>query len=160
MVVNFNKIGFKYRRLIKKIFEETLKKTGNDDMQIVVSVSFCSETEIKELNNTSRGVDKVTDVLSFPMLDIKYPQKVNEFMSELIPNGAMYLGDIVICKKKAIQQAIEFGHSLKREVSFLALHGFLHILGYDHIEKEDEIIMQSIANQILEELKIRRGKNV
>lgn len=161
MTINFSKVGPKYKHIIKKIFSLAIKKTQNTQTNLIVSLSFTNEEGIKKLNKISRGVDRVTDVLSFPMLDIKYPQKVDDFKSDIIPDGSMYLGDIVICKKRAKQQAKEYGHSLKREIGFLALHGLLHVLGYDHIDKGDEEVMSATANEILNEIGLVRGeKNV
>ena len=146
--------------MIRKIYNRALQETKNDDMNIIASVTFVNEEKIRSLNKISRDVDRVTDVLSFPMLDIKYPQKVNEFLAEVNPDGTLYLGDVVICIKRAKEQAKEYGHSLKREIGFLALHGLLHILGYDHIEKKDEEIMFSTADKILNSVGLKRGKNV
>lgn len=160
MIINFNKVHLGKRNLIRKIYNKALEETKNVDMNIVVSVTFVNEEKIRELNKISRNVDRVTDVLSFPMLDIKYPQKVNEFLAEVNPDGTLYLGDVVICVKRAKEQAKEYGHSLKREIGFLALHGLLHILGYDHIEKEDEEIMFSTADKILNSVGLKRGENV
>ncbi len=160
MIINFNKVHLGKRNLIRKIYNKALEETKNDDMNIVVSVTFVNEEKIRELNKISRNVDRVTDVLSFPMLDIKYPQKVNSFSDEVNPDGTLYLGDVVICTKRAKEQAKEYGHSFKREIGFLALHGLLHILGYDHIEKEDEEIMFSTADKILNSVGLKRGKNV
>lgn len=160
MIVNFNKVGLRYKRLIRKVFQKAIEKTGNENVEIIVSVAFVKEERIKELNKISRNVDRVTDVLSFPMLDIHYPQKISEFSHEFLPDGFVYLGDVVICKKRAKQQAKEFGHSSKREICFLALHGFLHVLGYDHIEKDDEEVMQNMAKNILDDIGIKRGGNV
>ena len=160
MQVNFEKVGFRYRALIRKIYDFTLKYTKNDVKFAVITVSFADTKKIKELNRQYRKVDKATDVLSFPMLDITYKQKLNDFLSEVSPDGSLYLGDVVICPKIAKLQAKEYGHSKKREISFLALHGLLHVLGYDHIEKDDEEIMQRTANEILDKLKIKRKKNV
>lgn len=160
MIVNFNKVGLRYKRLIRKVFQKAIEKTGNENVEIIVSVAFVKEERIKELNKISRNVDRVTDVLSFPMLDIHYPQKISEFSHEFMPDGSIYLGDVVICKKRAKQQAKEFGHSSKREICFLALHGFLHVLGYDHIEKDDEEVMQNMAKNILDDIGIKRGGNV
>lgn len=160
MIINFNKVHLGKRNLIRKIYNKALEETKNDDMNIVVSVTFVNEEKIRELNKISRNVDRVTDVLSFPMLDIKYPQKVNSFSDEVNPDGTLYLGDVVICTKRAKEQAKEYGHGFKREIGFLALHGLLHILGYDHIEKEDEEIMFSTADKILNSVGLKRGKNV
>ena len=160
MIINFNKVHLGKRNLIRKIYNKALEETKNVDMNIVVSVTFVNEEKIRELNKISRNVDRVTDVLSFPMLDIKYPQKVNSFSDEVNPDGTLYLGDVVICTKRAKEQAKEYGHSFKREIGFLALHGLLHILGYDHIEKEDEEIMFSTADKILNSVGLKRGENV
>ena len=160
MVINFHKIGFRYKKLIKKIFTIALFATKNNKIESVVDVSFVDEKTIQQLNKKHREVDKVTDVLSFPMLNINYNQKLTDFENEVLPNGTIYLGDIVICTNRAKQQAKEYGHSYKREIAFLALHGFLHLLGYDHIESKDEKIMKETCEKILSSLNIKRGKNV
>lgn len=160
MQIIFEKVGGKYRKLIKSVYEEACKFTDNDFANACITVSFVNEREIRSLNKEYREVDKVTDVLSFPMLDIKYPQKIRDFMFDISPNGNLYLGDVVICKKVAKLQAKEYGHKMKREVCFLALHGLLHVLGYDHVEKEDEKVMVSTSEEILNHLDIKRGKNV
>ena len=160
MKINFEKVGFLYKNLIKKIYRQAEIMTNNDLDGTIVTVSFVDEKRIRQLNNEYRKVDKPTDVLSFPMLDIVYPQKVQEFIQEEAPDGSLYLGDVVICPKIAKRQARDFGHSKKREIGFLALHGLLHVLGYDHIKEEDEKIMQKTAENILENLNIKRKKNV
>lgn len=160
MTINFTKVGRRYKRLIRKIFDCAMKETQNDDLNSIISLTFVREENIKHLNKTSRGVDRVTDVLSFPMLEISYPQKIKDFSEDIVPDGSIYLGDIVICKKRAKEQAKEYGHSLKREIGFLALHGLLHVLGFDHIEQEDEKIMCEMANNILNQVGLERGKNV
>ena len=161
MQINFEDVGGKYRKLIKIIYKEAVKQTDNDVSKLWLTVSFVNEKRIQELNKAFRNVDKVTDVLSFPMLNIVYPQKVKEFKSDLNPDGSLYLGDVVICKKVAKMQAKKFNHSKKREVGFLALHGLLHLLGYDHIESEDEVIMKTASKQILDKLNItRENENV
>ena len=160
MKINFEDVNFRYRRLIKKIYRKAEEYTNNSFNEVVVTVSFVNEKRIKELNKNYRKVDKVTDVLSFPMLEIIYPQHVKDFSKEVSPDGTLYLGDVVICPKRAKEQAKEYGHSKKREVAFLALHGLLHLYGYDHIKVEDEKIMKSTSKEILNELNIKRMKNV
>lgn len=145
------------RNKIKKLFCEALEiKQQNcnqiKDKNFEVSLRFSSEEEIKEINKQYRGVDKKTDVLSFPIIDFNNDEDLE---SELSQNELM-LGDIIICKQVAKSQAKEYQHSLKREICFLALHGFLHLLGYDHIEENDEIEMQAIAKLILEKNNIYR----
>jgi len=86
-----------------------------------VSVVITDDEHIRELNNEYRGIDKPTDVLSFPLLDL-----------ELAASGTVALGDVVISLERAVAQAEEFGHSVEREVGFLTAHSVLHLLGYDH----------------------------
>ena len=93
--------------------------------------------EIKNLNRDYRGVDSVTDVLSFPLFE-RYE----------IPEFGM-LGDIVICSDKVLEQAEEFGHSYERELLYLTVHSTLHILGYDHIEEEDKKEMRKIEKEVM-----------
>lgn len=156
MQINFEKVRSRYRRLIKAVFDEAVNYTGNDYKNLIVTVSFAKHEQIRKLNKIYRNVDRATDVLSFPMLDITYPQKIKDYLIEVSPDGSLYLGDIVICKKIAKKQAKEYGHSKTREIAFLALHGLLHLLGYDHIKPEDEKIMNETSKTILNKLKIKK----
>ena len=160
MKINFEKVGLRYRGLIKKVYNEAVKFTQNDLENTVITVSFVGLEQIHELNKQFRNVDRPTDVLSFPMLEIVYPHKVEEFADEISPDGNLYLGDVVICEEVAERQAKEYGHKKKREIAFLALHGLLHVLGYDHIKEEDEKIMKESCYKVLDNLKIKREKNV
>lgn len=105
-----------------------------------VSVSVVDGEQIKELNRDFRNIDRVTDVLSFPIGD-KNPE-----------TGEIVLGDIVLCAEKVISQAQEFGHTRKRELAFLTCHSMLHLLGYDHIEEDDRIEMENLQRKILEKI--------
>ena len=159
MKINFEQVGVRYRKLIKEIYNKAIEMTDNNDMNgLWVTVSFENEARVQQLNDQFRKINKPTDVLSFPMLDIAYPQKLKEYKNEVAPDGSLYLGDIVICPKIAKMQAKYYKHSKKREIGFLALHGLLHLLGYDHIEKEDEEIMTKTSENILQSLNIKRGK--
>lgn len=138
---------------ISKLFSYALSDKLNElgvnknDFDFEVDINYISGKEIKELNKNYRKVDKETDVLSFPMID---------FNIEKITERYNMLGDIVICKEIAKSQAKKYGHSVQREICFLALHGFLHLLGYDHIEKIDEEKMTKKANEILDKYKVKR----
>lgn len=135
---------------LKKIFVKALNITGNNLNNVAVGLNFVSGQEIKELNKEHRNVDKVTDVLSFPMLEIKAGQKIEEVLSDIDRvEEEVYLGDIVICKYKVYSQAKEYGHSQKREMCYLALHSFLHLLGYDHMTKKEEKEMFDLAEKII-----------
>ena len=148
---------FPYKRKIAALFgvaEEVLKE---DFGTVSISLNFVSEEQIAALNKNFRGIERSTDVLSFPNLNKKVGENLKKFEKERnFDDNLLFLGDIVICKKIAKRQAKEYGHSMKREVCFLALHGLLHLLGYDHIEKEDEELMQKTAEEILNKFGVSR----
>lgn len=146
---------FPYKHKLTALFSLAEQVLGEDFSDVVVSVNFVSGGEIQKLNSEFRKIDKKTDVLSFPNLNKKTTQKLEEFQGEVF-DGQLFLGDIVICKDVARTQAKEYGHSMKREICFLALHGLLHLLGYDHIESEDEKLMQKTAEEILNNFGVKR----
>lgn len=153
MKINFslNQETKKFEKEIKETFACALNLAGVCD-DISVNVVLVSEKEIKNMNNVYRGIDKVTDVLSFPLID-----DINQIKNEVdFGFGECNIGDIYINLNRAKQQAEEYGHSLKREFCFLALHGFLHLLGYDHIKEDDEKKMYELQNKVLEIVKINR----
>ena len=152
MIVNFNNLRDELlKEKITEIFSIAQKET-NTKNNISVNVTIVGKDKIKQMNNEFRKVDRVTDVLSFPLLENNELHD-GEMLDENIFTD---LGDIVICKSKAIMQAKEFGHSVEREVCFLALHGFLHVLGFDHIEKQDEIVMFNLQDKILKKSQVER----
>lgn len=135
---------------LNKYFEKILQETGNNLENIAVGIKFVDGKEIQQLNKEFRNVDKVTDVLSFPMFEIKAGQKIEKVLSKLdVLESEIYLGDIVICKDKVFSQAKEFGISKKKELYYLAVHSFLHLLGYDHQTPAQEKKMYGFAEKIL-----------
>lgn len=138
------------RALIRKAAAETLREEAFS-RPVEISVSFVSMEEIHALNLEFRGKDKPTDVLSFPMAE-------GDEAGDIDPgNGAVLLGDIVICAQKAVSQAAEYGHSPEREFAFLAVHSILHLLGYDHETSEaDEAYMKEKQEQILTKIGVPR----
>lgn len=148
------KIGL-YKRTILKIIKVCENLLKEDFKDVSVSINFVSDEEIQKLNREFRNIDKVTDVLSFPNLNKTSNEKLKKFRKLAdFDTNLLFLGDIVISKKVAKKQAREYEHSLKREVCFLALHGFLHLLGFDHIKEEDEKIMIKLQNKILSEVSL------
>lgn len=161
MKIYYTNVGFFKRHYITKVLEAALDYLSQPSEQLEVSVSFVGEDEIRELNKEYRNNDNVTDVLSFPA--VENPDRgvinVEEHAADLNPETwLLNLGDIIICLPRAKAQAKEYGHSLKREVAFLALHSMLHLLGYDHMNAEDEQQMTSLQKQILDKLNIKRTK--
>ena len=112
----------------------------------IFNIIIVDESTIHEINKTYRGKDSVTDVISFALEDDK----------TFIKTDYRILGDIYICLEKAKSQAKEYGHSLLRELSFLTIHGLLHLLGYDHMGKEDEQVMFGLQEMILNEYGIKK----
>lgn len=140
-------IKYKMQMLIRKTILETLDYEGMEN-DVEVSVTFVDDEGIRELNNKFRGMDKPTDVLSFPLLDYE-GESEEPFFDELCHN----LGDIVISLERAMAQANEFGHSFEREVAFLTAHSMLHLLGYDHeLSEEDDADMRKRQNDIMDRL--------
>ncbi len=113
-----------------------------------ISVTFVDMEEIHQLNLDYRGVDSPTDVLSFPQFDD---------LNDLPEDGGIALGDVVICKQKAEEQAEEFGHSFEREIMYLFVHSVLHLLGYDHMDEDEKKIMRRREEEVMTELGITRG---
>ena len=144
-----------FKHKIKKLFNIAEKVLKEDFSKVCISLNFVSDEEIQRLNKEFRNVDKVTDVLSFPNLNKTPKEKLEKFKKSYdFDEGLLFLGDIVISKNVAKAQAREYEHSLTREVCFLALHGFLHLLGFDHIKEEDERIMNKIQDKILSEVNL------
>ena len=131
----------------EEIYLGLLEKTFNHlhlSCEAILSVSFVDNDFIHKMNKEYRGVDRPTDVISFAFLD-------GEEDKDVLLHGTMpvSLGDIYISIDKAKEQAEEYGHPLERELSFLFVHGLLHLLGYDHMTKEDEKIMFALQDEIL-----------
>lgn len=129
---------------IKKIIQRAMEK---EHVDAECNVIFVKDEYIHQLNKEYRHIDKKTDVISFALEDEK---------SLLLPEGQRVLGDIYISIDTAKEQKEEYHHSLERELSFLAIHGFYHLLGYDHKTKEEEKIMFAKQEEVLLEYGIKR----
>jgi len=143
----------KYEEIANKVFESCFKKENLYDYKIYMSVILTNEKNIQNINKEYRNIDKVTDVLSFPMFEKQeLDEKIenNDFLCEDI------LGDIVISIEKVKEQAEEYGHSFERELGYMIVHGFYHLMGYDHIEEEDKKIMRPKEENVLRILGIIR----
>ena len=131
----------------EEIYDNLLKKTLEHlslNFEPFISVTIVDNAYIHEINKTYRHIDRPTDVISFAFLDD------NPKRDELFKSGQMVvLGEIYISYEKAQEQALSYGHSLDRELKFLFVHGLLHLLGYDHMKKEDEEIMFRLQDEIL-----------
>lgn len=145
-----NPLYDKYEESFNNIAVFTLKKL-NIECEIILSLSIVDNSYIHELNKEYRKIDRPTDVISFAFLDGE------EDRSMLLKSKSIVcLGDIYISFEKAEEQAKEYSHSIDREMCFLFTHGLLHLLGYDHMESNDEKIMFELQDEILKELNILR----
>jgi probable rRNA maturation factor len=147
---------FNKRIHLKNIAEAVYSVLGQKD-DLKVELGFVSAEEIKGYNCETRGVDKVTDVLSYPTLDgvcgkVLYKK---DFPTD-IDGKFLFLGSIILCEEKIQSQAIEYGHSAKRERDYLIIHGLLHLFGYDHMTDEDKAIMRQKEKEVLKKLGIEQ----
>jgi len=167
MKINSNKKFFygKYLNVINNAisFASQYLKIPCEDFEM--DINFVSTKEIKDLNAKFRNKDASTDVLSFPSLlkvgegfeIIKKLKKENYPLDINLDTGNIYLGSICICKKIAFQHAKEYENSKLREIVYMAVHGFLHLLGFDHMNDDDKKIMRNHEEKIMEHVNLRRN---
>ncbi|OKZ76965.1 MAG: rRNA maturation RNase YbeY [Clostridium sp. 27_14] len=144
-----------YEKTIKKVLEECYKTENLTNSKLIITITLTTPEKIRQINNEYRQIDKATDVLSFPMFEkteLDEKIKKQEFLHEDV------LGDIIISVQKVEEQAKEYGHSFERELSYMVVHGFYHLMGYDHIEEKDKIIMRPKEENVLSKLGITREK--
>ena len=142
-----------YKKVIEKVLSQCFKEEKLENSKLCVTVTLTIPKTIQEINKQYRNIDRATDVLSFPMFEKDELDKkiqTNDFENEDI------LGDIVVSVDKVKEQAIEYGHSFERELSYMIVHGFYHLMGYDHIEENDKKVMREKEENILKELDITR----
>lgn len=143
----------KYEKIVKKVLEQCFKEEDMLDSKLYITITFTTPQNIKEINKKYRNIDKATDVLSFPMFEkdeLETKIKNKDYVCEDV------LGDIIISIEKVQEQAQEYGHSFERELSYMIVHGFYHLMGYDHIKEEDKKVMRPKEEKVLNDLKIKR----
>lgn len=147
------------REIAEEVIETALDLTGCP-YEAEVSLLLTMDAQIREMNTQFRGIERATDVLSFPMVEYPLPGEFG-FLEEnegyFNPeSGELSLGDIVISKEKVISQAEEYGHSVLREYAFLIVHSVLHLTGYDHMEEDERREMETKQDEIMKRLDILR----
>lgn len=137
---------------------DALRGSAEGDVPLALEVLIADEEEIRRLNREQRGIDKVTDVLSFPsMEDIRGEELLGEeHGDELDEEGRLFVGSVVICEKRAREQAEEYGHPYERELYYLAVHGAMHCLGYDHMTDGDKAQMREKEEAALRNINLER----
>ena len=138
--------------------EQAMDGFVKSDVPLAVEFIFTDEEEIRRLNRELRSTDRVTDVLRFPALDgIKGKAlKRRDYPCDIDDEGNLFVGSIAVCKKRAAEQAEEYGHSYRRELNYLLVHGIMHCLGYDHMTEEEKSEMREKEECILGKMGITR----
>ena len=142
-----------YEKIIKRVIEQCFKEEKIEESKLYISITLTTPQNIHKINKQYRNVDNETDVLSFPIFEKKELEekiKTKRFEHEDI------LGDIVISIDRVKEQAKEYGHSFEREFAYMLVHGFYHLMGYDHIKEEDKAIMRPKEEKVLKRLGITR----
>ena len=142
-----------WEKIVDKVLTKCFEEEGLQQSKLIVTVTFTTPEEIRKINKKYRNIDKETDVLSFPMFEkdeIDRKIKRKDFVCEDV------LGDTIISIDQVKKQAKEYGHSFERELSYMLVHSFYHLMGYDHIKEEDKKIMRPKEEKILNDLKITR----
>ena len=142
-------------KLVRQVAERALEKNGWDQ-PATLDVVFVTDADMQEINATRRGIDEATDVLSFPIIELRPGQGITQDFFVLPPDTTLHLGDVVISVDRFETQADEAGHSRQRELAFLTVHGVLHILGFDHETDDERRHMRRREEEVLAELGLRR----
>ena len=152
-----------YENIINRVINEAVDY-AKCPYEAEVNVTLTDNDEIKEINAEYRNINNPTDVLSFPMVDYKEPADYDYLETEEAQiscfnpeSGELLLGDIIISLERADEQAKEYGHSVRREICFLVAHSMLHLLGYDHMEDEERLVMEAKQKEVLDTLGITRN---
>lgn len=138
-----------YEEIIRKVLNKCFKEEKLENKKLYVNVVLTDSKNIQSINKKHRGIDRPTDVLSFPMF-----KKVE--LDNLKIKNEDILGDMVISIEKVKQQGEEYGHTFKRELAYMVVHSFYHLLGYDHMTKNDKKEMRQKEEDILQKLDINR----
>ncbi len=141
-----------YEELIIRVINECFANEKMDKLKLYVSITLTCPEVIQRINNEYRKINKPTDVLSFPMFEKEEIEKMIESKYKMDD----VLGDLIISIPRVKEQAIEYGHSFDRELAYMCVHGFYHLMGYDHMVEKDKIQMRRKEDEVLERLQITR----
>lgn len=139
----------KYSKIIEKVARKCFEEENLLKTKLYLSIILTTPDKIQELNNEYRKINKATDVLSFPMFE---KEELENYKSQIVEP----LGDIVISIEAVENQAKEYGHSFERELAYMVVHGFYHLMGYDHMNDDEKSVMRAKEENILSKLKITR----
>ncbi len=153
--------AYSFKKVLNAVLKQALKDENCPFQDVSVNLLITDEQGIEDYNRTYRNIDKVTDVLSFPNIDFDVPSDFSVIEGHEIDyldpdTGRLQLGDIVINYKRIQSQALEYGHSEKREFAFLCAHSIFHLCGYDHMDPQEASVMERKQEAVLTALGITR----
>lgn len=153
--INYNNIeeNEEYNKIINTVVKRCFEEEGLDNIKIYINIILTNPEEIKRINKEYRNIDKETDVLSFPMFQKEEIEGLIKKKENIVTD---ILGDVVISIPRVYEQAEEYNHSFERELSYMVVHGFYHLMGYDHMEEEEKKIMRQKEENVLQKLNITR----
>lgn len=153
--INYNNIeeNEKYNKIIHTVIEKCFEEEGLDKLKIYINIILTNSEQIRKINKEYRNIDKETDCLSFPMFE---KEEIEELIKQKEHVTLDILGDVVVSITKVYEQAEEYNHSFERELAYMIVHGFYHLMGYDHMEEEEKNIMREKEENILQNLNITR----
>jgi len=141
-----------YNEIIENVIKRAFEEEHIDKIKLYVNIILTTPKKIKEINKKYRNIDNETDVLSFPMFEKKEIDLMIKNKNEI----EEVLGDIVISIERVKEQAVEYGHSFERELSYMVIHGFYHLMGYDHMQEDDKKVMREKEEYILNLINVKR----
>lgn len=142
-----------YEELINGVVNMCFKVENLEKLNLYISITLTTPEEIRKVNNEYRNIDKETDVLSFPMFE---KNEIDMMVKEQKNDIPETIGDIIISIDRVKEQAEEYGHSFERELAYMVVHGFYHLMGYDHMEEDDKKVMRAKEENVLNLLEINR----
>ncbi len=147
--INFLEIeeNHEYANILNTVLKKCFEEENLNNKNLYINIVLTNPKNIQKMNKEYRNIDKETDVLSFPMFEKDEIENIKNINKDI-------LGDIVISIDRVKEQAQEYGHSFERELSYMAVHGFYHLMGYDHMERNDKKIMREKEENILQKLNI------
>ncbi|MBO5005040.1 MAG: rRNA maturation RNase YbeY [Clostridia bacterium] len=153
--INYNNIeeNEEYNKIIHTVIKKCFKEEGLDKLKIYINIILTNPEQIRIINKEYRNIDKETDCLSFPMFE---KEEIEELIKEKHQITFDVLGDVVVSIARVYEQAEEYNHSFERELAYMIVHGFYHLMGYDHMEEKEKNIMRQKEENILQNLNITR----
>ena len=142
-----------YEKIIELVIDKCFHVEKLENLNLYISVTLTTPSEIRKINNQFRNIDKETDVLSFPMFEKIELDEMVKMGENQIPET---IGDVIVSIDRVYEQAKEYGHSFERELAYMVVHGFYHLMGYDHMIDEDKVVMRAKEENVLNLLNIIR----